>query len=234
MNAQYPHLLIFKEGPSAGKTYPLEGEEILIGREPDCTLQIDSPGISRRHARIIFQNNQFLLEDLGSSNGTFVNGERISGPQVLRNGDLISLGKLVQLEYQVALPTVSMTMLEGEAPPLYRTMIEEAPEPPPAPTQLHQAPLEPVPPAAPPPAHAAPSVQHPEMTMIGQDLPGLKKDIPPQMIIAIAGQALKTFDLQKSGLTSVGQKIMRSWSIHPSSHATTPTWIVFKTDTCCP
>ena len=53
MNAQYPYLLILKEGPSTGKTYPLEGEEILIGREPDCTLQIDSSGISRRHAQII-------------------------------------------------------------------------------------------------------------------------------------------------------------------------------------
>jgi ABC transport system ATP-binding/permease protein len=187
MHAQYPHLLILKEGPSAGKTYPLEGDEILIGREPDCTLQIDSPGISRRHARLKFQNNQYLLEDLGSSNGTFVNGERISNPQVCKNGDIISLGKLIKLEYRVALPSVSATMIDSERPLVSRTILEEAPQRPITPTQ---------PPSAPPVATS--TGLKPEMTMIGTDMPFSQKDIPPQLIVAIAGQALKTYDLHKT------------------------------------
>ena len=124
MNAQYPHLLVIKEGPSAGNTYPLEGDEILIGRESNSTLHIDSPGVSRRHARLVFQNNQYLLEDLGSSNGTFVNGVQISKPWPLKNGDVISLGKMIQLEYQVGLPPVSATMIEDGLTLVDGTFIE--------------------------------------------------------------------------------------------------------------
>ena len=48
MNAHCPHLLVVKEGPSAGNSFPLEGVEILIGREPSSTILIDSPAVSRR------------------------------------------------------------------------------------------------------------------------------------------------------------------------------------------
>ena len=89
MNHQYHHLLVFVEGPSTGKTFALEGDEIFIGREPSNTLQIDSPGVSRKHARLNLKNQQHWLEDLGSSNGTFINGERISDPRPLQNGDFI-------------------------------------------------------------------------------------------------------------------------------------------------
>jgi len=190
MNAQYPHLLVIQEGPSTGKTYPLEGDEILIGREPDCTFQIDSPGISRRHARLYFQNNQYLLEDLGSSNGTFVNGERISDPHVCKNGDIITLGKLIQLEYRAGLPPVSATMIESDLPHVRGTIIEEEPQLPPVTVQ---------PPPAPP--VAIPTALRPEMTMIGTDMPVSQTHTPPQLIVAIAGQALKTYDLRKTRVT---------------------------------
>jgi hypothetical protein len=179
MNSQYPHLLVIQEGPSAGKTYPLEADEILIGREPNSTLQIDSPGVSRKHARLIFQNNQYLLEDLGSSNGTFVNGERISKSWSLKNGDIISLGRMIQLEYRIALPPVSATMIEGELPLVGVTIIEEAPQQPLVPTQ---------PPPAPP--GAIPPSLGPQMTIIGQEVPVSQEVTPPQLMIAIAGQAL--------------------------------------------
>ena len=190
MNAQYPYLLVIKEGPSAGKTYPLEGDEIFIGRETDNTLQIDSPGVSRKHARLIFQNNQYLLEDLGSSNGTFVNGERISIPWPLNNGDIISLGKMIQLEYQVALPPVSMTMIESELPLAGGTVIEEVSQQTPIPTQLPATPARPIQPPV-----------EPQMTMIGQEMPVPQKVTPPQLIVAIAGQALKTYSLSKDRVT---------------------------------
>ena len=190
MNAQYPYLLVVNEGPSAGKTYPLEGAEIFIGRESDSTLQIDSPGVSRKHARLTFQNNQYMLEDLGSSNGTFVNGERISKPWSLKNGDVINLGKLIKLEYQVALPPVSATMIEGELPLVGRTIIEEAPQHPFIPPQSPPTPLSVITPP-----------QEPQMTMIGQELPVSQKPTPPQFIVAIAGQALKTYTLDKTRVT---------------------------------
>jgi ABC-type multidrug transport system ATPase subunit/pSer/pThr/pTyr-binding forkhead associated (FHA) protein len=190
MNAQNPHHLVTREGPSAGKTYPLEGDEILIGREPSSILQIDSPGVSRKHARLTFQNNQYLIEDLGSSNGTFVNGERISKPWLLKNGDIISLGRMIQLEYQVVLPPVSATMIEGDLPLVGGTIIEEAPHQPLVPTK---------PPAAPP--GTIPPPQEPQMTMIGQEVIVSQKPTPPQLIVAIAGQALMTYALSKTRVT---------------------------------
>jgi ABC-type multidrug transport system ATPase subunit/pSer/pThr/pTyr-binding forkhead associated (FHA) protein len=190
MNAQYPHFLVIKEGPSAGTTYPLEGDEIVIGRDPSSTLRIDAPGISRKHAALYFQNNQYLLEDLGSSNGTFVNGERISKPLSLKNGDIIGLGRMIQLEYQGTLPSVNATMIEGELPLVGGTVIEEAPQQPLTPTQ---------PPPAPP--RAMPPPPGPQMTMIGTDMPVSPKLTPPQLIVAIAGQALKTYSLSKARVT---------------------------------
>jgi ABC-type multidrug transport system ATPase subunit/pSer/pThr/pTyr-binding forkhead associated (FHA) protein len=190
MNTQHPHLLVIKEGPSAGKTYPLEGEDILIGREPNSTLQIDSPGVSRKHARLTFQNNQYVLEDLGSSNGTYVNGERILQPSPLKNGDIIGLGRMIQLEYQATMPPVSATMIENELPLISGTMIEEEHQQFLVPTQAPQTPSGPI-----------PSTLEPQMTMIGQEVPISQKVTPPQLIIAIAGQSLRSYSLNKSRIT---------------------------------
>ncbi|MHB8193452.1 MAG: FHA domain-containing protein [Bellilinea sp.] len=59
---------------------------------------MESPGVSRRHARLIQQDQGYLLEDLGSSNGTFVNGERISTGVQLKNGDEVRLGQAVKVQ----------------------------------------------------------------------------------------------------------------------------------------
>ncbi|MBK5108631.1 MAG: FHA domain-containing protein, partial [Anaerolineales bacterium] len=190
MNTQYPHQLVAKEGPSAGKTYPLEEDEILIGREAGITLQIDSPGVSRKHARLTYINNQYLVEDLGSSNGTFVNGERISKPWPLKNGDTLGIGRLIQLEYQALLPPVTATMIESDLTDVAGTMIEQAPQEPIVPDQ----------PVAAPPAEAAPAPD-PLMTMIGQEV-SLPQDLtPPQLSVTIAGQAPRTYTLTDPRVT---------------------------------
>ncbi|MFL7891982.1 MAG: FHA domain-containing protein [Anaerolineales bacterium] len=187
MNAQYPHLLVTVEGPDEGKTYPLEEDEILIGREPGSTLQIDSPGVSRKHARLTFQTNQYLIEDLGSSNGTFVNGERISKPWRLKNGDMIRLGKAIQLEYQAMQPPVAATMIEGDIPLAGRTVIEEIPPKPSAPSH--------------PTAGTIPPPQDPFLTMVGQEVSLPQELTPPQLTVVIAGQASQTYTLSKAKVT---------------------------------
>jgi len=97
--------LIIQRGGKVGKEFPIQGAESLIGRWdadggtfPDVDLDQDDPEakVSRRHARIHFLNNQFLIEDLGSTNGTFVNrGPRLlpGNRQPLNNGDEIIVGK---------------------------------------------------------------------------------------------------------------------------------------------
>jgi serine phosphatase RsbU (regulator of sigma subunit) len=84
--------LIILQGPSAGRQFPLTGNEAVIGRQPDSTIYLDSLSVSRQHARILRQGDAFLVEDAGSSNGTFLNGERIRGTVPLRERDSLQIG----------------------------------------------------------------------------------------------------------------------------------------------
>jgi len=71
------------------------GEAVVLGRSPRCRLTIASPQASRRHASIGWEGAVVVLRDLGSTNGTFVNGERIDGERVLTPGDRIEVGDTV-------------------------------------------------------------------------------------------------------------------------------------------
>jgi pSer/pThr/pTyr-binding forkhead associated (FHA) protein len=77
----------------------LEGDEFVVGRAPECEIQIDEDGISRRHAVLRrTSSGDFILEDLGSRNGTFVNGERVDRAPI-RPGDRMRLGQGVELSF---------------------------------------------------------------------------------------------------------------------------------------
>lgn len=80
----------------------MEGANI-IGRAPDATIQIDSPGVSRYHARIVVSKGEATVEDLGSKNGTRVTGELITTPAHLSDGSEILLGAVV-LTFRIAPP----------------------------------------------------------------------------------------------------------------------------------
>ncbi len=68
--------------------------EVVIGRSSECQWAIPSSGISRKHARVSRHGTDVMIEDLGSSNGTFVNNERLSAPRALRDQDLVRLGSV--------------------------------------------------------------------------------------------------------------------------------------------
>jgi hypothetical protein len=87
--------LVIHEGAGAGSEHPVDGELILGREHSTADLVIPDPGVSRRHARILPQNGGVIVEDLGSSNGTYVNGQRISGPVELGAGDEVQLGDTV-------------------------------------------------------------------------------------------------------------------------------------------
>lgn len=109
-------------GSGSGMQFDLREPEVILGRDPSADIVLESPGISRRHARIASQGDTATVEDLGSSNGTFVNGQRIDSPTVLQSGDEIGLGQTVKLIFQVEAarqyksePTaVGATMVGGE------------------------------------------------------------------------------------------------------------------------
>jgi len=80
----------------AGKTlerHPMVMDLVTIGRAPGNDIRIDNLGVSRQHAALKLQEGRYVLEDLGSSNGTFVNGERVAGPRELADGDQITIVK---------------------------------------------------------------------------------------------------------------------------------------------
>jgi hypothetical protein len=88
-------LLEVVEGAQAGRQIPLENV-VDIGREPSLALHLDEDAqASRRHARVTAQGGQVVVEDLGSTNGTFVNDQPIHSPRTLRPGDRIRVGLTV-------------------------------------------------------------------------------------------------------------------------------------------
>jgi len=75
-----------------GRAFPLSSREFLLGRDPHCTMCLSSGNVSRRHARIVSTGQGATIEDLGSRNGTRVNGTRITAPRLLADGDEIRIG----------------------------------------------------------------------------------------------------------------------------------------------
>jgi hypothetical protein len=87
--------LVIHEGAGAGGEHPLD-RELILGREhATADLVIPDPGVSRRHARVFRSNGAVIVEDLGSSNGTYVNGERLTRPVELGTGDELQIGDTV-------------------------------------------------------------------------------------------------------------------------------------------
>ena len=77
------------------KTYELKHGDNFLGRLPDCDIQIDSNLVSRKHARVFPKDGRFYIEDLGSGNGSFVNGQRITAPTLLQSNDRIKFGPIL-------------------------------------------------------------------------------------------------------------------------------------------
>lgn len=71
------------------------GDELTIGRAAACTLTLDDTYVSQLHASIVWRDRQYLAEDTGSTNGTYVNRERLVTPVVLRPGDRLQIGSTV-------------------------------------------------------------------------------------------------------------------------------------------
>jgi len=88
-----PAKLIVAKGLQEGEEFPLGGRALLIGRITDADIVLVDPRCSRHHARISWMIGEFVIEDMGSSNGTFVGSTRISGVTLLAPGDKITIGQ---------------------------------------------------------------------------------------------------------------------------------------------
>ncbi|HVN53487.1 MAG TPA: FHA domain-containing protein [Anaerolineaceae bacterium] len=98
--ARSSYWLEIREGVAQGRKVDLRAGPMIIGRDPACDIIIESPAVSRRHARIEVQGDRVTLEDLGSSNGTFIGVERITNQAELKPGDQFSISRTIQIELQ--------------------------------------------------------------------------------------------------------------------------------------
>src|SRR3712207_2151749 len=87
-----PFRLRVESGPNAGQSFTVDGSGTTIGRQDGNTIVLDDGRLSRQHARLDLAPGGLTITDLGSANGTRLNGQRISGTQPLRAGDRVQLG----------------------------------------------------------------------------------------------------------------------------------------------
>jgi pSer/pThr/pTyr-binding forkhead associated (FHA) protein len=137
--------LVIRSGPNPGKAFELATDSVSIGREANNDIVIQDTEISRNHARIIRRGGGYILEDLGSTNGSFINSQQVSSPRAIVPGDEIGFGGnvVVVLEGEGTAATVAASTARGQpaarqpAPPpqpRFNTPPAAAPAPAPAPT----------------------------------------------------------------------------------------------------
>jgi hypothetical protein len=142
---------VMRSGPNPGKVFPVEGNELTIGRDTSNPISINDAEVSRKHAKMELRGSSYVIQDLGSTNGTFVNGSRISGMQVLNPNDIVSFGENIALMYE-AIADANATMISSAKAPRTAAGARRPaapPPPPPAPAYSGQVPAGPAPAAAP-------------------------------------------------------------------------------------
>jgi hypothetical protein len=147
MAAQFQ--FVMRTGPNPGKIYPLEAPEVIIGREASNGVAINDAEISRKHAKLSLHGSAYVIQDLGSTNGSFVNGQRITGTQVLNPGDTISFGENILLLYESAQDPNATMISSAQAPktlaPVRKPIATPAPAPAPVQSYSGQVPAGPIP-----------------------------------------------------------------------------------------
>ncbi len=90
-----PWISVFSESESSDQKQIFTKPELRIGRDPTCDIQLSDDTVSNQHARLWYRNKQWWIEDLLSTNGTFLNDERVETPTILINEDEIRIGKVL-------------------------------------------------------------------------------------------------------------------------------------------
>ncbi len=102
-------VLIVQEGSQAGQRWPLNKEMLTIGRGADCDILINDKTVSRRHAMIAKESDQWMLHD-ESKNGTHINGQGLAGPHRLQDGDVIAIATAAKLIFVGSEATVPLAL----------------------------------------------------------------------------------------------------------------------------
>ena len=102
-------VLVAREGQLAGQRWTIDSDEFLIGRGGECQIVLPERQVSRQHVRITRENGRYILHDLGSKNGTHLNGKQFEGSAPLQDGDEISIALCVKLVFVGTEATIPLT-----------------------------------------------------------------------------------------------------------------------------
>lgn len=152
-------------GADEGHVYPIAFLDTSMGRGDDVDVRLHDRTVSRRHARLLHRGLSYFVEDLATTNGIYVNGQRVKDTQRLDTGDVLELGHTV------------LRFDEGERAPEERTVIEKLPTPP----------------APPPSVVVAPSVDAPSVdapSVVTEKLPRVSRFAPADLAIFVIGGLL--------------------------------------------
>ena len=116
--AEVSYRLVVRTGPNPGMAFDLTKEVSLLGRDVTNDISLGDAEVSRQHARLTRTPGGVVVEDLGSTNGTFINGERLVAPRVMAMGDLLGFGETVTLDFESSAPEGAATVMGG--PPARR------------------------------------------------------------------------------------------------------------------
>lgn len=90
-----PKQLVIIDGPNQGQSVPLGSEPILLGRGTDAAIRLNDDYVSTRHTRFATNGEQWFVEDLGSTNGTYIGNQRVTSPTPIAVGVSVRLGKTI-------------------------------------------------------------------------------------------------------------------------------------------
>lgn len=111
--------LIMQEGQGTGRSWPVEKNRVIIGRGEDCDVVLMERQVSRHHAQIRRLGGRYVLEDLKSRNGTYLNGREVTEPHILQDGDEIQIALCVRLSFVGAEATAPLFFERGKRRGLY-------------------------------------------------------------------------------------------------------------------
>lgn len=125
--------LVIQRGPTPGKSFEIVKDVVTIGRDVSNDIVINDAEMSRHHARLTRQGDTYTVEDLGSTNGTFVNSVRVVGGRALASKDIVGMGETVTLVYEAVVSESAATVM---APPVgkvtedtWKTQFDASPAP---------------------------------------------------------------------------------------------------------
>lgn len=126
-----PYQLVVVQGRSASQAVRLSSSVTTVGRQEDCQLRIKSSQVSRKHCQLFEKKGLLLVKDLGSSNGTFVNGKKVDDQRVLEAGDELTIGgvKFKVEKVEEAAATAPSTTKPGDtaiAEPVAAAVVDDA------------------------------------------------------------------------------------------------------------